>query len=78
MRRGLIADTKLEASRAPVDELNRPLRLDETDSGVRVLGDDVTTVEERAGHWMLISKMESRQEIESSKTYYTCPHGGRT
>lgn len=51
MRRGLVADSELEAGRAPVNELDGPLRLDETDSGVRVLGDDITTVEERAGHW---------------------------
>lgn len=50
VRRGLIADTQLEAGRAPVNELDGPLRLNETDGGVRVLGNDVTTVEERTGH----------------------------
>ena len=50
MRRGLVADTKLETGRAPIDELDGPLCLDETDGGVRVLGDDITTVEESTGH----------------------------
>ena len=45
-----IADTQLEASRAPVDELDRALRLDDRDGSVDVLRDDVTTVEEAARH----------------------------
>ena len=51
VRRGLIADTELEASRAPVDELDGSLGLDEADGGVRVLGHDITTVEQSTGHW---------------------------
>ena len=50
VRGGLIADTELEAGRAPVNELDGPLRLNETDCRVRVLGDHVATVEESASH----------------------------
>ena len=46
----LIADTKLEASWAPINELDRTLRLDQTNGRVRVLGDNITAVEESAGH----------------------------
>ena len=42
--RGLITDAELETSRAPVDELNGALGLDNTDGRVNVLGNDVTTV----------------------------------
>ena len=41
----LVADTELEASGAPVDELDGPLRLEGGDSGVRVVGDNVTAVQ---------------------------------
>ena len=40
----------LEASWAPVDELDGPLGLDGGDSGVDVFGDDVASVEQAAGH----------------------------
>ena len=46
----LIADTELEASGAPVNELDRTLCLDDSNSSVDVLGDDITTVEKRARH----------------------------
>ena len=42
---GLIADTELETSGTPVDELNGALCLDNGNSSVNVLGDNVTTVE---------------------------------
>ena len=45
-----IAETDLESGRAPVDELDGALGLDGSDGGVDVLGDDVSTVEESAGH----------------------------
>ena len=48
--RGLVADTELEAGRAPVDELDCTLGLDETDSCVSILRNNVTTVKESAGH----------------------------
>ena len=50
VRGGLAADTELEAGRAPVDKLDRALGLDGRDGRVDVLGDDVSAVEERAGH----------------------------
>ena len=42
---GLIADTKLETGRTPVDELDGAFGLDDADGSVDVLGDDITTVE---------------------------------
>jgi len=46
----LIVDSDLEASGAPVDELDGPLGLDGGNGGIDVLGDDVTSVHHRAGH----------------------------
>lgn len=54
MLRGLVADTKLEASRAPVDELDGALCLEGSHSGVSVLGDDVTTVQQAGGHVLAV------------------------
>merc|ERR1719345_79154 len=48
--RGLVVDTALETGRAPVDELDGPLGLDGGDSGVDILGDDITSVHKAAGH----------------------------
>ncbi|RUP50557.1 hypothetical protein BC936DRAFT_138638 [Jimgerdemannia flammicorona] len=42
--RGLVVDSDLEASRAPIDELNGALGLDGSDSGAGVLGDDVAAI----------------------------------
>ena len=42
--------TNLEASWAPVHELNAPLALDGGDSGVDVLGHHVAAVQHAAGH----------------------------
>lgn len=39
----LVADTELEAGRAPVDEADGALGLDGSDSSIAVLGDDVTS-----------------------------------
>ena len=47
----LVADTELEASWAPVDELNGTLRLDNGNSGVDILGDNITTVQKRTSHY---------------------------
>ena len=67
---GLSADTELEASGAPVDELNRLLGLDACDRGGSVLGDDITTVEQAARHVLaltgvalhhLVSGLEARE-----------------
>jgi hypothetical protein len=48
--RGLIADTELETSRAPIDELDGALGLDAGDGSLYVCGDDVTAVEQAASH----------------------------
>jgi len=48
--RGLVVNTALETSRAPVNELDGSLGLDGGDSGVDILGDDITSVHEAAGH----------------------------
>jgi len=48
--RGLVVDSALETSRAPVDKLDGPLGLDGSNGGVDILGDDITTVHEAAGH----------------------------
>ena len=47
---GLIADTELEAGRAPVDELDGTLGLDDSDRCVHILRDNITTVEESTCH----------------------------
>merc|ERR1719262_587848 len=46
----LVVDATLEAGGTPVDELDGALRLDGGDSGVHVLGDDITTVHQADSH----------------------------
>jgi hypothetical protein len=48
--RGLVADTDLETSRAPVDELDGTLGLEGGNSSVGLLGDNVTTVQQAGSH----------------------------
>merc|ERR1711968_187093 len=55
--RGLVVDTALEASGAPVDELDGALGLDGGDGGVDVLGDDVTTVHHASGHVLTVTRV---------------------
>ena len=50
MGRRLIADTKLETGRTPVNELDCPLGLDDRDGSIDVFGNDITTVQESASH----------------------------
>merc|ERR1711896_52430 len=52
---GLVVDTALEASGAPVDELDGSLGLDGGNGGVDVLGDNVTSVHHAAGHVFTVS-----------------------
>merc|ERR1719273_2382970 len=52
---GLVVDTALEASGAPVDELDGPLGLDGGDGGVDILGDDITSVHKAAGHVLAVA-----------------------
>ena len=47
----------LEASWTPVDKLDGPLGLDGRDGSVDILGDDVTTVEEAAGHVLAVPRI---------------------
>merc|ERR1719371_50573 len=51
----LVIDTALEASGAPVDELDGSLGLDGGNGGVDVLGDNVTSVHHAAGHVLAVS-----------------------
>jgi len=53
--RGLVVNTTLETGRAPVNELDGSLGLDGGDSGVDILGDDITSVHEAAGHVLSVS-----------------------
>merc|ERR1719273_1367990 len=51
----LVVDTALESGWAPVDELDGSLGLDGGDSGVDILGDDITSVHEAASHVLSVS-----------------------
>ena len=53
----LVVDTALEASWAPIDELDGSLGLDGGDGGVDILGDDVTSVHEAAGHVLSVARV---------------------
>ena len=53
--RRLVADTKLETSRAPVDELNGALGLEGSDGSVGVVGNNVTAVEQAGGHVLAVA-----------------------
>ena len=52
---GLVVDAALEASGAPVNELDGTLGLDGSNGGVDVLGDDITTVHEAARHVLSVT-----------------------
>ena len=52
---GLVVDTALEASGGPVDELDGSLGLDGSNGGVDVLGDNITTVHQAAGHVLAVT-----------------------
>jgi hypothetical protein len=55
--RGLVVDTALEASGAPVDELDGTLGLDGGNGGVDILGDDITTVHHAASHVLTVTRV---------------------
>ena len=55
LSRGLVADTELETSRAPVDELDGALGLEGGHSGVGILGDDITTVQQTGSHVLAVA-----------------------
>ena len=54
---GLVTDTNLETSRAPVDELDGALGLEVGNRGVGVLGDDVSAVEQAGGHVLSVARI---------------------
>lgn len=53
--RGLVADTNLETSRAPVDKLDSALGLEGSDGGVSLLGDNITAVQQAGGHVLAVA-----------------------
>jgi hypothetical protein len=55
--RRLVADTDLEAGRAPVDELDGALRLEMGNGGVGVLGNHVTAVQQAGGHVLSVARV---------------------
>ena len=55
--RRLVVDADLEPGRAPVDELDRALRLDRGDGGVDVLGHDVSAVQHAARHVLAVARV---------------------
>jgi hypothetical protein len=55
--RGLVVDTALEAGGRPVHELNGTLGLDGSNSGVDILGDDITTVHKADSHVLTVSRV---------------------
>lgn len=53
----ILSATYLEASRAPIDELDCTLGFDRGDSGVDILRHDVTTVQQADGHIFAMSRI---------------------
>ena len=53
----MVADTNFESSWAPVNELNGALRLQRGNSGVYVIGNDITTVQEAGRHVFTITRI---------------------
>lgn len=53
----LVADTNLESSGAPVNELHSALGLEVGNGGVCVLGDNVTTVQQASGHVLSVARI---------------------
>lgn len=51
----LVADTELEAGRAPVNELDGALGLEGSDSTVGVLGHDIAAVQQAGGHVLSVA-----------------------
>lgn len=55
--RGLVVDANLEATRGPVDELDGALGLDGGNGSVNVLRDNVTAVQQSAGHVLAVARV---------------------
>jgi len=54
---GLVVDTALEASGAPVDELDGSLGLDGGNSSVDILGDNISSVHHAASHVLAVTRV---------------------
>lgn len=55
--RRLIADTNFETSGAPIDELNRSLCLEGSNSAVNIVGNHIPTVEQAGSHVFSITRI---------------------
>lgn len=53
--RWLVADTNLETSRTPIDELDGPLCLDAGNSSMDLLGHNIATVKQASGHVLAVT-----------------------
>merc|ERR1719326_1478115 len=53
----LVVDAALETGRTPVDKLDRAFGLDGSNSGVHVLGDDITTVHQAHSHVFAVTRI---------------------
>lgn len=51
----LVVDAHLETGRTPVHELNGTLGLDGGNSGIHILGHNITTVQHAAGHVLAVT-----------------------
>ena len=54
---GLVVDSNLESGGAPIDELDGLLGLDGGNGSVDVLGNNITTVEQAAGHVLSVTRI---------------------
>merc|ERR1712146_660956 len=52
---GLVIDTALETSWAPIDELDSSLGLNGSDGSIDILGDNITSVHQTTGHVFTVS-----------------------
>merc|ERR1711988_894512 len=55
--RRLVVDATFESSRAPINKLNRALRLDSGDRGVHILGHDIPTVHHATSHVLTVARV---------------------
>jgi hypothetical protein len=55
--RWLVADTNLESSWAPIDELDSTLGLESGNGEMDIVGNDVTTVKQTGGHILSIARI---------------------
>lgn len=53
--RSLVADTKLETSRAPVNKLDGALGLERSDGSMGVVGDDIASVQQAGSHVLAVT-----------------------